>query len=71
MSDETYTEWAVRLRGDLGRAGSEMFMDHGRDERLAQVRVTAWTDSRPDVEVTLLRRDVVVTRGEWLAVDHD
>lgn len=69
MADETYTEWAARLRGDLGLHGTEAVFETGRDERLARLRVAAWKRKRPDVEVELLRREVTVSRDYWLVVD--
>jgi hypothetical protein len=58
-------EWAVRVDGSMGGVPGPHVIPCGAQEQLAEARLGWWRSHHPEANATLLRREVVTTRGEW------
>lgn len=60
------TEWTVRIAGaNLGVFGTEHTFPALEGEASARARVAYWSDTRPDITIELLSREVEIRRGPW------
>lgn len=65
QSFEVWTEWSVRLQGQLGVLGTDHTFPALEGEHFARARAQIWERTRPDVQTTLVRRRVEVRNGPW------
>jgi hypothetical protein len=65
---EDTEQWSVHLKGNLGVLGTEHTFPALEGEHFARARVETWRRTRPDVQTTLLRRQVITWYGAWTPV---
>lgn len=66
---ELRTEWSIHLLGQLGVFGTEHTFPALEGEHHARAQADRWRRTRPDVQVTLVSREVEIRRGSWLPAD--
>jgi hypothetical protein len=66
---EHRTEWSVHLVGELGLFGTDHTFPALEGKHHARATADRWRSTRPDVEVTLVSREVEIRRGSWLPAE--